>query len=88
MLEERLAEITGRGDVRVLLDCEKMNYISSAGLRAVLVGARRCRQGDGKLALCALQPGCESVMEISGFLSMLDTYESRDAAIAAQGASC
>lgn len=84
MLEERLAEITGRGDVRVLLDCEKMNYISSVGLRAVLLGARKCSQGDGNLSLCALQPECESVMEVSGFLSMLDTYESRDAAIAAE----
>ena len=88
-LEERLMEITGRGDVRVLLDCEKMDYISSA----VLLGARKCSQGDGNLSLCALQPECESVMEVSGFLSMLDTYESRDAAIAAEsraggGASC
>ena len=92
-MEERLMEITGRGDVRVLLDCEKMDYISSAGLRAVLLGARKCSQGDGNLSLCALQPECESVMEVSGFLSMLDTYESRDAAIAAEssaggGASC
>ena len=83
-LEERLMEITGRGDVRVLLDCEKMDYISSAGLRALLIGARKCSQGEGNLSLCALQPECESVMKISGFLSMFDIYEGRDAAIATE----
>ena len=83
-LERRLEEITARGDVRVLLDCAKMDYISSAGLRAVLVGARKCHQGGGKLMLCALQPECKSVMEVSGFLSMLDCHESCEAALAAE----
>ena len=71
-LEERLMEITGRGDVRVLLDCEKMDYISSAGLRAVLMGARKCSQGDGNLSLCALQPECESVIGRDGGVSSED----------------
>ncbi len=83
-LEKRISEIVARGDTRVLLDCGKMNYISSAGLRAVLVGAKKCQQSGGKLALCALQSSCKSVMEISGFLTMLEYYETREAALAAQ----
>jgi stage II sporulation protein AA (anti-sigma F factor antagonist) len=83
-LEKRISEIVERGDTHVLLDCGKMNYISSAGLRAVLVGAKKCQQGGGKLTLCALQPACKSVMEISGFLTLLDHYETRDAALAAE----
>jgi hypothetical protein len=34
--------------------------------------------------LCTLQPACKSVMEISGFLTLLDHYETRDAALAAE----
>ena len=34
--------------------------------------------------LCALQPECKSVMEVSGFLSMLDCHESCEAALAAE----
>ena len=83
-LDKRLSEIVERGDIRVLLDCAKMDYISSAGLRVVLVGARKCQQGGGKLAICSLQPTCKSVMEISGFLTILDCYETRDAALAAE----
>ncbi len=83
-LEKRISEIIGRGDTRVLLDCEKMEYISSAGLRVVLVGAKQCQKAGGKLALCALQPTCKEVMEISGFLTMLDCYETRTDACAAE----
>ena len=82
-LESRVKEIIERGDVQLLLDCEKMEYISSAGLRAVIVGAKGCQQRNGKLALCSLQPECKSVFEVSGFMQILDCYDTRDSALAA-----
>ena len=82
-LEKRFAEVVARGDVHVLLDGTGMDYISSAGLRAVLVGARKCQQGGGALAFCALRNECRSVMETSGFLTMFACHETRDAAFAA-----
>lgn len=83
-LERRLTEIVERGDSRVLLDCENMSYISSAGLRVVLLAAKKCQQGSGKLILCSLQPDCKTAMEISGFLTMLDFYDDAEAAVAAE----
>ena len=83
-LEQRLSSVIERGDTHLVLDCDRMSYISSAGLRAVLGGARKCQQSGGKLALCALQPACKSVMEISGFLTIIDSYDTRDAAVAAE----
>ena len=83
-LEKRISNIVERGDVRMLLDCARMSYISSAGLRAVLSSARKCQQAGGKLTLCALQPACKTVFEISGFLTILDYHETRDAALAAE----
>lgn len=83
-VEQRLASMVDRGDKHVLLDCARMSYISSAGLRAVLGSARKCQQAGGKLSLCALQPACKTVMEISGFLTMIPSYETRDAAVSAE----
>lgn len=83
-LEARLSEIVARGDARVLLDCKGMEYISSAGLRSVLIGARKCQQNDGKLVICELQPDCESVMEVSGFMSIIECHKTRDDALAAE----
>lgn len=82
-LEKRISEIIAGGNPRLLLDCADMDYISSAGLRVVLVSAKKCQQQGGKLSVCALQPSCKSVMEVSGFLNMLEYHETRDAALAA-----
>lgn len=82
-LEAKAKEAVERGDVNVLLDCERMEYVSSAGLRAVIVSAKQCQQHDGKLTLCSLQPDCKEVFEVSGFMKILDAYDTRDAALAA-----
>ena len=83
-LAERLAGIAARGDFRVLLDCGRMTYISSAGLRTVLIGARECQRNGGKLTLCGLQPACRRVMELGGFLDMIDSHATRGEALAAR----
>ncbi len=83
-LEKKVSELVERGDTRILLDGAEMSYISSAGLRTVLISSRKCQQGGGKFSLCALQPDCSAVMKMSGFLTILDVYETRDEAIAAQ----
>jgi anti-anti-sigma factor len=83
-VEKRLSGIVERGDSHVLLDCAGMSYISSAGLRAVLSSARQCQQAGGKLTLCALQPACKTVFEISGFLSIIDYHDTRDSAITSE----
>ena len=82
-LEKRIAAAVDRGDARIVLDCAAMDYISSAGLRALLTGARQCQQKDGKLAICGLVPDCRSVLEVSGFLSILDCRDTRGAALEA-----
>lgn len=82
-LEATITTIVERGDVRVALDCAEMGYVSSAGLRALLVSARKCQQGGGKLTVAALQPDCRSVMEMSGFLAIIECHDTSEAAIAA-----
>ena len=82
-LEATITAIVERGDVRVALDCAEMGYVSSAGLRVLLVSARKCQQGGGKMTVAALQPDCRSVMEMSGFLAIIECHETSEAAIAA-----
>ena len=82
-LEARIDAVVERGDVRLVLDCDQMDYVSSAGLRVLLIGARKCQQGGGKMAIAALKPECRSVMEMSGFLSIIECHETSEAALAA-----
>ena len=79
----RISAAIGHGAVRLVLDCEGMSYVNSAGLRSLLIGAKACRQEGGALVIAALAPQCRSVMAMSGFLSVLDCRETREAALAA-----
>lgn len=67
----------------MVLDCAGMTYVSSAGLRALLRCARLCRRQRGTLLIASLSAQPLSVLNMSGFLSVIDCHETRDAALAA-----
>jgi anti-anti-sigma factor len=56
-------------------------YVSSAGLRVILMAAKKCRQTGGKMVLCGLSEPIHEVFEISGFLSIIDVRVGRDEAL-------
>ena len=66
----------------LLLDFSALDYISSAGLRLVLVVAKRLKQDGGQLVLCSMQPHIREVFDISGFLAILNVVETRSEALA------
>ncbi len=71
------------GELRWVLDLAGVDYISSAGLRSLLVIAKKVQAGDGRLALCALTPAVLNVMTISGFQQLLKICATQPEAIAA-----
>ena len=71
------------GNESILLDFSGISYISSAGLRAVLILAKKLNQSRGKFALCAMQPSVHSVFEVSGFVQIISVHAGRDDALAA-----
>ena len=83
VLEAELSAIARRGGGRVVLDGRGIVYISSAGLRAYLIGAKICVQEGGALAIAPIRPDCRAVMEASGLLSILGCHETVEAALAA-----
>ena len=72
VLEARVADVVARGEVRLVLDCVGMSYVSSIGLRALLRCAKLCQHEGGRLVMAGLQPECRSVLGMSGFLSVID----------------
>jgi anti-anti-sigma factor len=79
--KDLLGRIDGGGR-RLLLDFTELQYISSAGLRIVLLAAKKMKSAGGRLALCSLNPQIAEVFAISGFTNILDIHPSRDAALA------
>ncbi len=83
--EERVLAVLEKGENALLIDFEDLDYISSAGLRVLLMGAKRLQQSGGKIALCALSPSIHEVFEISGFLTIFTVHSNRAAALVAMG---
>lgn len=67
----------------VVVDCEALEYVSSAGLRVFLICARLAKQENMGFAVCNLSPLVLEVFEISGFGNVLTICEDLDAGIAA-----
>ncbi len=79
--EKVLLDTIKGGTRKLVLDFSKLDYISSAGLRVVLIGAKRIKGSGGRMALCALNRQISEVFEISGFSSILDIQPSYDDAV-------
>lgn len=70
-LEERGKSVITEQGAKLVLDMTGVDYISSAGLRTLLVLAKTAKTVNGALALHSVQPMVREVMEISGFDKIL-----------------
>lgn len=80
-LEDALNEYTSQEKIRVLVDCQELDYISSAGLRVLLAAAKELQKRNGKIFLSSLNTNVKQVFEISGFTSIFPIYETTEKAI-------
>ena len=74
------AEINS-ADQALLLDFERVSYISSAGLRVGLIMAKQFNEPGKQFGICSLSDPVSEVVVASGFDEIISIYESRDAAI-------
>ena len=82
-LEKLVLEQIDRGARHLILDFSRLTYISSAGLRVVLLAGKRLKAGAGTLHLCALNPQVKDVFGISGFAAMFPIHDDLAAALTA-----
>ena len=78
-----LNKIAQGGDPKVLLNVAGLEYVSSAGLRAILVATKLLQVHNGAAKICRANPAVKHVMEVSGFNSLLTLYDTEEAALAA-----
>jgi anti-anti-sigma factor len=67
----------------LVLDMRGVTYISSVGLRALMVVAKQCSASNGKLALANLSAVVLEIFEISRFNLIIDVHDDVASAIMA-----
>jgi len=80
--DEYLQATTSAGFSHLILDCGKLDYISSAGIGVLAATIKRCRDGKGDIRLCSVEDKMRRVMQIIGLLSLVKTYDDDKAAAA------
>ena len=63
------------GERALLLDLGQLTYMSSAGLRVLLMVARKFQGPDNAIGVCSLSAMLGSVMSLSGFDKIMPVYE-------------
>ena len=80
-LETVLLGMIARGERSIVIDLEKVDYISSAGLRVLLIGAKQMRVVVGAICLASLQVGVKDVLSSTGFMNLFRIFKSGQSAL-------
>ena len=79
---QRIGALVTGSEPRLVVDFADIEFVSSAGLRAVLTLVKKVKGLKGMLALCAVRAPVREVLDITGFSGMIDIHPERSAALA------
>lgn len=68
--EEAVQNVIDEGQNKIVVDCEKLTYISSAGLGVFMGFVEEVREAGGDIKICGLSEKVKQPFEILGFESL------------------
>ncbi len=84
-IEKEIATHTAAARTVVVLDLQGMEYMSSAGLRVVLISAKNLKAKGQDLFISGLNGSVKDVFELSGFYSIFRIFQTVEEALSAIG---
>jgi len=81
-LDGKLTALITGGRVKLVIDCDKLEYVSSSGLRVFISALKKVKKLNGDVRLCCLKPLIQEVLNISGFSQLFTIKDSVSAATA------
>ena len=79
--ESEINGLIDGGAQKLLVNFEKLDYISSAGLRVLLATAKKLKASGGDLKICCLNQTVQEVFDISGFATILSVTSTEEEAL-------
>lgn len=81
-LRERIIELVGEGQYRIVINLEGVEFMDSTGLGALVGGLKRVREHDGALALVCTRGPVLRVLAITGLNEIFPVHDTVEAAVA------
>lgn len=80
--EKKIVELLGSGERRFIIDLAQLEYVSSAGLRVLLLLAKKLDAMEGDLVLSGLNPQVREVFDVAGFTGIFTILPTEAEALA------
>lgn len=79
--DKQVTELIGKHQVKLVVNMQNLEYISSAGLRSILAATKKLRAEQGDMVFCNLQGHVAEVFQISGLTALFKISDSEDKAV-------
>ena len=80
-VEKSINTLIEGGCVRIVVNFDGVEYISSSGLRVMLASLKRLKKLQGDLKLACLKPYVKEVFDIAGFTQLFEICEGEEEAV-------
>lgn len=74
--ENQLTQLMDQGVKKIVINFDKLDFITSAGLRVFLAASKRIKSEEGDIRICNLNETVQEVFDISGFSTILNVFGS------------
>ena len=79
--ETKMNECISQGILHFVIDFSELVYISSGGLRSILLTGKELKKCNGKMVMSSINDKVKNVFEISGFTTLFEVYDSVNEAL-------
>jgi anti-sigma B factor antagonist len=80
-MEKKVNPLADTAQIALVINLEKLEYISSSGLRVLLAGLKKSKKGAGDMRLACLQPYVKEVFDMAGFTQLFKMFDKEEDAI-------
>ena len=82
-VDKAFSGLLSRGVTRMVLDMSSVEYVSSSGLRVLMMLYKAMKKCDGRLCFCGLSPFVAEVFDISNLARLFTIEATREDALKA-----
>ena len=84
-LTETVNKIVQAGQIDIVVDFAGVQFMSSAGLRAIVLSVKEARARGGDVRFAATSPAVEKIIHLSGLHNIIKIFPTVDEALASYG---